>query len=127
MGFYGSTYSASDTRLKDEQRAVDSAQALEVLRSVGPKTYTRNDRKGESRIGFIAQELEAALPASWGNIVGQLEQTEEKAADPPLKSLDYARLTAVLWQCCKDLDARIQTLEAQQSAKPEASKKRKAG
>ena len=101
--------------------------ALEVLRSVDAKTYTLNDRGGESRIGFVAQEVEAALPEGWGNIVSQLERTEEETAyDPPLKSLDYARLSAVLWQCCKDLDARVQALEAQQSVKPEASKKRKA-
>ena len=127
VGFYGSTYSASDTRLKDEQKVVDTTQAMEVLRSIDAKTYTRNDRKGESRIGFVAQEVEAALPEGWGNIVSQLGQQEEETAtyDPPLKSLDYARLTSVLWQCCKDLDSRVRALEVQ-LAKPEASKKRKA-
>ena len=79
------------------------------------KTYKRNDRQGESRLGFIAQDIEAAVPAEWGNIVSTMEKTidlEDPASESiTLKTLDYARLTAVLWQVCRNLDRRVKELE----------------
>ena len=92
------------------------------------KTYYRPDR-GETRCGFIAQDIYESIPAEWQNLVGRVQHVTSPPglAEPTAEeylTLDYARLTAVLWQCCKDLDARIQSLEAQ-SAKPEATRKEK--
>ena len=82
-----------------------------VLRKVSPRTYSRNDLAGKpSRIGFIAQHIEGAIPQEWTNLVGQCVND----AGQTVKGLDYARLTAILWSCCKNMDARIKQLESAQ-------------
>ena len=66
-----------------------------------------------SRLGFIAQEVEAACPSAWGNLVGTAQYAKEPGdAETSIKTLDYARLTAVLWQCTRSLLARVEALEA---------------
>ena len=75
---------------------------------MSPKTYLRHDLQGKpSRIGFIAQDLEAVIPEEWTNLVGE----STKDAGQLIKGLDYARLTAILWSVCKNLDARVKQLE----------------
>ena len=99
----------SDAGLKDDQQEVPAETALGVLRAVPVKTYRRNDLPGQpSRVGFIAQEVEAAIPPEWTNLVGETTSDEGE----PLKGLDYARLSAVLWSVCQSLDARCQSLDA---------------
>ena len=116
---YGTFQDLSDAGLKDEQREVHAETALGVLRSVPVKTYRRSDLPGQpSRLGFIAQEVEAAVPPEWTNLVGEAPSDEGE----PLKGLDYARLTAVLWSVCQSLDARCQSLDARLK-KLEAKKK----
>ena len=119
-GYYGSTYSASDNRLKDEQKNVDEDACMNVLRSITPKTYKRNDRNNESRLGFIAQEVEAVIPKEWSNIVSNIEKIDEVRSvgdtitlenTTTMKSLDYSRLCTILWSVCKNLDRRITELE----------------
>ena len=89
--------------------------ALNMLRQVSAKVYTRLDIPDEDglRLGFIAQDVEAACPPSWSNLV---MKTNYKWAGAPegaeIKILDYARLTGVLWQSCKSMLTRIEALEA---------------
>ena len=65
------------------------------------------------RLGFIAQDVEAACPSAWGNIVGAAQYSKEQGgAETEIKTLDYARLSAVLWQCTRNLLARVEALEA---------------
>ena len=78
-----------------------------MLRTVTPKTYLRNDLQGQSRVGFIAQDIESAIPPEWTNLVGE----SVNDAGQTIKGLDYARLTAILWSVCKNLDARVKQLE----------------
>ena len=101
----------SDSVLKDEQKVVPEETALGVLRSVSPKTYLRNDLQGKpSRIGFIAQDIESAIPQEWTDLVGE----RVNDAGQTIKGLDYARLTSILWAFCKNLDARVTQLESAQ-------------
>ena len=77
---------------------------MDLLLSVNAKNYYRTDREQDKiRLGFIANEFEGL---DWApNIVGE----EPKDG---LKTLDYARLVAVLWSCCQSMHARIAALEA---------------
>ena len=83
--------------------------------------YKRVDLSDSNfRLGFIAQEVEAAIPSSWGNIVGATEAVAEHVdqegntvpAKPSTLTLDYARLVCCLWQCTRSLLARVEALEA---------------
>ena len=84
------------------------------------KTFTWK-RDGQKSVGFIAQQVEAALPlhGKFSDIVNHsvYQPTEE---DKPLeiKTLDYSRTAAVLWGVVKlqqtkltDLETRIAALE----------------
>ena len=82
------------------------------------KKYTRNDRNNEKRVGFIAQDLQAACAGSFAHIVGSTTVTQEDAQgeDIPgtaqdLLTVDYARLVTVLWTTVQDLRSRVDYLE----------------
>ena len=111
----------SDASLKTPPVDASTEDALAMLKAVSARTYERVDLPGaDSRLGFIAQEVEAALPSSWGNIVGATEAVAEHVdqegnevlSKPSTLTVDYARLNAVLWTCCKNMLARIEALEA---------------
>ena len=78
---------------------------------MNPKKYSRNDKKNEARHGFIAQELEAAIKgkANFECLVGTTDMIDDEIQ--PMKSVDYARLTAILWTVCRDLSSRLTALE----------------
>ena len=112
---YKGLAAASDRSLKDEIQDASTEQCLTMLRQVSAKTYTRKDLTNNGpRLGFIAQDVEAACPPLWSNVV---TTSTYKWAEAPqgaeIKVLDYARLTSVLWQCSRSLLARVETLEAQ--------------
>ena len=83
----------------------------------------RNDYEStKTRIGFISQEVEDALPTELQNIVGEYTKEEEGKEPIALKTLDYSRLVCILWGVCKNqehqiaaLTARVTTLEAKQT------------
>jgi len=108
----------SDRSIKTEIENVDPNAALELLLRVNAKTYKRTDREQDkTRLGFIAQDFENVAFAP--NLVG-----EEPSQG--LKTLDYARLTAVLWSCCQSMHARITALEAAPRARSTQGTKKKA-
>ena len=80
-----------------------------MLRQVSAKTYQRLDMPDSgSRLGFIAQDVDAVCPSAWGNLVGTAQYTKEQGGmGTEIRTLDYARLTAVLWQCTRSLLARV--------------------
>ena len=87
---------------------------MNMLREVRAKTYLRLDMAGTgSRLGFIAQDVEASCPSAWGNLVGTAQYAREQGGTgAEIRTLDYARLTAVLWQATRSLLARVEALEA---------------
>ena len=113
--FYKGYGNASDRSLKGSPQDASTEDALNVRRQVSAKTYTRLDLPDDDglRLGFIAQDVEAAAPPSWSNLV---MKTNYKWSGAPegaeIKILDYARLTSVLWQCTRSLLARVESLEA---------------
>ena len=77
-----------------------------MFNQIEVKQYTRTDHPG-NRIGFIAQDMVAALPDEWSNITRMTYD-----AGNPLWGLDYARLTTILWGVCKNQQARLDQVEA---------------
>ena len=57
-----------------------------------PKKYTRNYKSNEAKHGFIAEGFEATCTAHFRCLVGITYQID----DEPMKTVDYASLTAVL-------------------------------
>ncbi len=83
-----------------------------MLRQVSARTYERTDLPGmSSRIGFIAQVVRDAAPAAFGGLISTAPLGEE-AQQREILTLDYGRLSAVLWQCARSLLARVEALEA---------------
>ena len=105
----GDSYATSDRRLKDNQQEITADEALRILDAVAPKKYTRNDKDNEPRHGFVAQELEAACTGHFACLVGTTDQIDDDI--PPMKTVDYARLTTILWTCVRDLHSRLKVLE----------------
>ena len=112
--FYRGHADASDRSLKSGSQDASTEDCLNMLRGVSAKTYQRIDLPDTgSRLGFIAQDVEAACPSAWTNLVGTtLYAMERGGTEREIRTLDYARPTAVLWQCTRSLLTRIEVLEA---------------
>ena len=67
--------SASDRSLKGDVQDASTEHSLNMLRAVSAKTYQRLDLpEGEGeRLGFVAQDIEAACPSDWANLVGSAD------------------------------------------------------
>ena len=88
-----------------------------VLKQRGQGRPGVERERGQKRVGFIAQEIEATLPESFRHIVGQgtitRGKTEEgEPIEETIKTVDYARLVCVRWGVCKGLEKRVAILEA---------------
>ena len=113
--FWSGTTVPSDRRLKDEVRDLPSDECLDVLRQVSAVSYRRNDLSETTRrIGFIAQDAEAALGPSLANtnVTDQIEREISPVTTETLKTLAYDRMAVILWQCTRSLLARVEALEA---------------
>ncbi len=93
-----------------------SDQCLDVLRQVSAVSYRRNDLSETTRrVGFIAQDVEAALgPTSMENtnILDEILREVSPGTTETLKTLAYDRMAVILWQCTRSLLARVEALEA---------------
>jgi hypothetical protein len=106
--------SSSDAKLKDDQQVAPTAAAASILAAVSEKTYSRNDLDGQKRVGFIAQEIQAACSGNWAHIVSSSPDVDVGAeTGTSTLQIDYSRITTVLWSVCQDLTARVAALEAQ--------------
>ena len=77
--FHNGLVNSSDASLKSNPVDASTEDALNTLKAVSARTYQRTDLPGtESRLGFIAQEVEAAIPSSWGNLVGSTTVASER-------------------------------------------------
>ena len=88
---------------------------MDVVRHVSAKSYVRNDLSETTRrIGFLAQDAEAALGPSLAgtNIVDSIERQTAGGGTEDLKTLSYERMSVILWQCTRSLLARVEALEA---------------
>ena len=113
--------SRSHASTKENVRTLASTDTLALLKAVEPKVYCRTDGPQGTRVGYIAQDVQAALPTSWHNIVHSTatEQVTDSdgqvvtPADPGLLQIDYSRLgSPILWECCRSMLERIEALVA---------------
>ena len=98
----------SDAKVKENIRDADLGELLAIFNAATPKRYDRVDVPHKDRLGFLAQDFALA------GVTGKTRRGEQE-----LLTLDYGRLTAVLWGVCKSLQNRIESLEAK-LAKPKA-------
>ena len=115
MTFFRGYGASSDQSLKGDAQNASTEDCLNMLRNVRAKTYRRldlPDGEGE-RLGFLAQDVEAACPSAWGNLVGTAQYTwSGMPGGGEIKTLDYARCICPLWEACRSMLARIEQLEA---------------
>ena len=96
----------SDARLKQNIREAHLEELQAIFDGAAPKCYDRTDVPHKSRLGFVAQDFEGA------GITGTARREGQE-----LMTLDFSRLTAVLWGVCKRLQARVDALEKPKKAK----------
>ena len=106
VSFMGGSTNVSDASLKTEPVDANTEDCLHMLRNVSARTYERIDLEpGKKRIGFIAQEVRDAAPPAFGGLIGTSSHSDSQSGTE-------GRLSAVLWQCCRSLLARVEALEA---------------
>ena len=101
--FYG-FQNLSDERLKTNVQPLSATEAQELFDGVEARSYDRVDGAAK-QTGFVAQEVYKSGPL--GKSFCKLKNFEDRE----LMTLDYQRMTAVLWQTCKSLQRRIEKLE----------------
>jgi hypothetical protein len=109
----GST-NASDARIKSVPEDASTQDSLNLLKAVSARTYERLDKPNTgTRLGFIAQEVQAAVPPEFAKLVGStMYAPTEDGEETEILTVDYARMSCVLWTCCRSLLQRVEALEA---------------
>ena len=100
----------SDERLKTNVQDVDT-DFTSCIKNVKVKTFEYKDDKCKTNdtYGFIAQELKEHLPKECKNIV---KENKVKNEDETFLSINYMKLSVVLWKCCQEQQSKIEHLEA---------------
>ena len=103
----GDSASLSDSRLKEEVTSVSGAQALSVLSQIRGCTYERPDLQ-QRRLGLIADEVEESIDQlAIDNLVGSKWHGGQE-----YKTLDYARLVALLIPAVNHLAQEVKVLRS---------------
>ena len=100
----------SDERLKTNIKDVDT-DFTSCIKNVKVKTFKYKDDKYKTNdtYGFIAQELKEHLPKECKNIV---KENKVKNEDETFLSINYMKLSVVLWKCCQEQQSKIEHLES---------------
>ena len=100
----------SDERLKTNIEDVDT-DFTSCIKNVKVKTFKYKDDKYKTNdnYGFIAQELKEHLPKECKNIV---KENKDKTSDDKFLSINYMKLSVVLWKCCQEQQSKIEHLES---------------
>ena len=101
----------SDERLKKNVQIVES-NYCDCVKTVKIKTFEYIDEKFKynDKYGFIAQDLLAYLPKEFDNIV---KETKPKRDDgDPYLSINYMKLSLVLWGALQETLNKVEHLEA---------------
>ena len=91
----------SSEKYKSKISPLEMFQAKSILQ-IEPKTFEYNEKPGTTRVGVIAEELDAA------GLKEYVEYNEKKEPD----GVHYQSLVAPLIQLVKDLTERVENLEA---------------
>ena len=101
----------SDERLKTNIQDVES-NFTECVKHVKVKTfeYTDEKYKNNDKYGFIAQNLLANLPKEFKSIVKETKPKKDEGE--AYLSINYMKLSVVLWKCCQEQQSKIEHLES---------------
>ena len=101
----------SDERLKKNVKDVES-NYCKCVKNVKIKTFEYKDEKFKynDKYGFIAQELLKHLPKEFDNIVKETKPKKDEG-DPYL-SINYMKLSLVLWGALQETLTKVEHLEA---------------
>ena len=92
----------SDKNLKEDIKTI-TTKCSNIVKKIKVKKYTmKNDEKKRTNIGFVAQEVKSAIPKEFENIVNE---------DNEYMSLNYGRLTVVLWKSCQEMMDKMDKME----------------
>ena len=101
----------SDERLKTNIQDVES-NYCDCIKNVKIKTFEYKDEKykDSDKYGFIAQHLQKHLPKEFDNIVKETKPKKDEG-DPYL-SINYMKLSVVLWGALQETLNKVEHLEA---------------
>ncbi|VVU94538.1 Chaperone of endosialidase [seawater metagenome] len=110
----------SDAR--DKTNVVDSPYGLDFIDNIRPVQFTwqrrilqagdeNNSHNGKTRIGFLAQELQAAMPNNENDILNLVYES-----NPDRLEASYGNLLPIMVQAIKDLKAQNDALIARVTA-----------
>jgi hypothetical protein len=86
--FANETSNASDSRLKSIPVDASIEDSLNMIKSVSGRTYERTDKPGTgTRVGFIAQEVQASLPIEFANLIGKVKYSADPDEENPMDIL----------------------------------------
>jgi len=104
-GFRLLTGSASDYRLKEDEKDFD---ALEVVNSINAYDFAWKGTV-QREYGFMAHEIQAVLPYL---VTGRKDQVDE-SGQPVIQRVNYAKLTPVLLKAIQQQQEMIEKLQQQ--------------
>jgi len=93
---------SSDRRLKEDIQDYDASEAMDALESVAVRDYRWKESQ-ERQVGFIADELQDALP--------YLEVVQGDREGDQMQTINTAGLIPMLWAQNRELLRRIEALE----------------
>ena len=101
----------SDKRLKTNIQDID-ANYSDCVKNVKLKTFEFKDKKykNQDKYGMIAQDLLEHLPKEFKGLVR--ENKPKKDGDKEFLSIDYMKLSVVLWGCLQETLTKVEHLEA---------------
>ena len=101
----------SDERLKTNVKDVET-NYCDCVKNVKIKTFEYKDEKykNSDKYGMIAQDLRAHLPKEFKNIVRETKPRKDEGE--AYLSINYMKLSVVLWGCCQEQQSKIEHLEA---------------
>ena len=120
---------SSDFTLKENIKEVDCKKCYEIVKYVKPKTFNfthlNEEKNTVNHIGYIAQDVESAIPREWEGII----TTDNKGH----KRLDYCKTAVVITHGAlqhlikevEDLKKEVRKLKGEESPKAKAKAKAK--
>ncbi len=103
------TFNVSDQRLKENVATLTGTlDKVKQLRGVSFTWKDTEERGTDTKIGLIAQEVEAVYP----QLVDDGGLPKDNEGNDPYKSVNYAHLTSVLIEAIKELDTKLTAAEA---------------
>ena len=101
----------SDERLNTNIQDVES-NYCNCIKNVKIKTFEYKDEKykDSDEYGMIAQDLRAHLPKEFKNIVKETKPKKDEGE--AYLSINYMKLSLILWGCCQEQQSKIEHLES---------------